>query len=281
VRAGGRDVAAIILCNPHNPLGRCYPLDIIGGYAKLCQDYGIHLIVDEIYALSVYDNPDLLGAEEFHSVLELDLNALRIDTGRVHVAYGISKDFGANGFRIGVVVSQNPRVRKAFYYTYFYDMVSTPPDILWSKVLTDRRYLDHFFYDNRRLLGEAYQYVTRWATFHGLDFYAANAGLFVMVSFRSVIEDPSKHGEKFDIMKEKAPITVARTFRDEDEFVAALLAAKVTVSLGRGFLFPEKGWLRVIFSLERDVTRVGLRRIEQVIGWPSWPGLNERSANEE
>lgn len=46
-------IAGLVLCNPHNPLGRCYLRDVIVRLMRLCQKYKIYLISDEIYALSV------------------------------------------------------------------------------------------------------------------------------------------------------------------------------------------------------------------------------------
>lgn len=55
-RRKGTRIAGLILCNPHNPLGRCYPEDVILRLMRLCEKYDLHLISDEIYALSVWEN---------------------------------------------------------------------------------------------------------------------------------------------------------------------------------------------------------------------------------
>lgn len=57
---------------------------------KLCQRYHIHLISDEIYALSVWDNPEHPGAVKFTSVLAIDVTGV-IDPSLVHVLWGLSK----------------------------------------------------------------------------------------------------------------------------------------------------------------------------------------------
>lgn len=38
---------AIILCNPHNPLGFCYTREAIVAYCKFAEKHNLHLIVDE------------------------------------------------------------------------------------------------------------------------------------------------------------------------------------------------------------------------------------------
>jgi aspartate/methionine/tyrosine aminotransferase len=45
---------ALMLCNPHNPLGRCYPPSTLIAFMRFCDKHGIHMLADEIYAMSVY-----------------------------------------------------------------------------------------------------------------------------------------------------------------------------------------------------------------------------------
>lgn len=103
----GVTTKALFLCSPHNPLGskdprhlyilffnkfqgRCYPRDVLIGLMKFCQRHKIHLISDEIYALSVWENPEASDAVTFESVLSIDTTGI-IDPGLVHVLWGMSK----------------------------------------------------------------------------------------------------------------------------------------------------------------------------------------------
>ncbi|EMC98346.1 hypothetical protein BAUCODRAFT_121220 [Baudoinia panamericana UAMH 10762] len=54
-RDEGMGIRALLLCDPHNPLGRCYPRDTIIASMRLCSKYGIHLLSDELYAMLIYD----------------------------------------------------------------------------------------------------------------------------------------------------------------------------------------------------------------------------------
>ncbi|KAJ6151006.1 acc synthase, partial [Penicillium chermesinum] len=89
-KAAGKTIKALIICNPHNPLGRCYPRETLVEILHLCDSKGIHLISDEIYALSAQDREDR-PSEEFVSVRSIDLTNV-IDPSQVHVMYGMSKD---------------------------------------------------------------------------------------------------------------------------------------------------------------------------------------------
>ena len=101
----GIKVRGIILCSPHNPLGghrvpaifciltkqgRCYPRNVLVEFLKLCQRYQIHLISDEIYALSMWENKDYPEAIPFTSILQVSSPDI-IDPNLVHVLWGVSK----------------------------------------------------------------------------------------------------------------------------------------------------------------------------------------------
>jgi bifunctional pyridoxal-dependent enzyme with beta-cystathionase and maltose regulon repressor activities len=42
--SNGTPIRALLLCHPHNPLGRCYSKDVVEAYLQLCGKYGIHFI---------------------------------------------------------------------------------------------------------------------------------------------------------------------------------------------------------------------------------------------
>lgn len=96
-----------MLCNPHNPLGRCYPQEALTEIVKLCARHGIHLLVDEIYAMSVYHIPDDSKAETFTSILSLDTDRY-ISPNYVHHLYGMSKDMACGGLRLGCIHTSKP-----------------------------------------------------------------------------------------------------------------------------------------------------------------------------
>lgn len=107
----GVSIKALLICNPHNPLGRCYPRETLEALLRFCQKYQIHLISDEIYAISVYEDDD--SASGFVSILSIDPTELGVDPTLIHVLYGMSKDFAAAGLRLGCLISQNQKFMQA------------------------------------------------------------------------------------------------------------------------------------------------------------------------
>lgn len=46
-----------MIVNPHNPTGRCLSKETLNAYAVFAEKHDLHVISNEIYALSVFDNP--------------------------------------------------------------------------------------------------------------------------------------------------------------------------------------------------------------------------------
>ncbi|KAG9941940.1 PLP-dependent transferase, partial [Aureobasidium melanogenum] len=66
-RDQGISIKALLLCNPHNPLGRCYPLETIKAVMQLCKKYSLHLFADEVNFrpfLDMTDHKDEWAAED-------------------------------------------------------------------------------------------------------------------------------------------------------------------------------------------------------------------------
>lgn len=103
-KARGINIKALVICNPHNPigektptfkgkahdsLGQCYPRETLVALLRFCASKGIHLISDEIYALSVY-NQEGDGSRRFTSLRAIDTSGI-IDSSHVHILHGMSK----------------------------------------------------------------------------------------------------------------------------------------------------------------------------------------------
>ncbi|KAB8246174.1 pyridoxal phosphate-dependent transferase [Aspergillus flavus] len=107
----GVSVRALLICNPHNPLGRCYPRETLEALLQFCQKYQIHIISDEVYALSVYE--ENTSTDGFFSLLSIEPANNGVNPALIHVLYGMSKDFAAAGLRLGCLISQNQKFLQA------------------------------------------------------------------------------------------------------------------------------------------------------------------------
>ncbi|KAL2674268.1 hypothetical protein Neosp_012719 [[Neocosmospora] mangrovei] len=160
-----RNVKCRMLClsNPSNPQGRWYSKQTLEALASWCAQRRMHLVVDEIYALSSFSkendqgNPDDGGLVPMSSILSVPTQE------NVHCLYGLSKDFNMGGVRMAFLVSRNAQVRAAV-----------------SKI-TPR-------------LSHAYHQVATALETHGIPFERAEAGLFVFIDLSAWIhhfQDPA------------------------------------------------------------------------------------------
>ncbi|KAJ7792981.1 PLP-dependent transferase [Mycena olivaceomarginata] len=250
----GLKIKALLIPNPHNPLPQIAPKEVIQGYALLAQKYNIHLIVDEVYGLSTFESayPPALNVK-FESVLTFDLSAIGVDPSRVHVLAGPTKDFGASGLKLGLLISlQNPGLLNLLRPLFYATPISSVSDLLFARVLQDRPFVERFLADNRTALAEAYEFVAEWLMFHNLEFTRANAGVFVVVDFAP-------------FLARIAP-TSAYPMEKLDLGVAALVREKVFMKPTNLMGDPIPTRFRLIFSQPRGTMAMALRRIEKAFG---------------
>ena len=250
-RNRGVTVKALILCSPHNPLGRCYSRSALMAYLKLCAKYQIHLISDEIYALSVWDNTkDDTPTEPFTSILSIASHS-NINPALVHVLWGMSKDFGANGLRLGCIISQhNEALREAMKSIAIYSYASSLSDHVASNILENTNWTDSYIVENRKRLSEAYSHCVDFLKKNEISYaLGANAAFFLWVDLGKSYS--KRHGV------EGKDVT--------EEVMEALLQQKVYLASGAVFGSETPGVFRIVFSHPRDFLDEGLRRVARAI----------------
>ncbi|KAM0255721.1 hypothetical protein ACHAQJ_005475 [Trichoderma viride] len=247
--AEGTRVTGLVLCNPHNPLGRCYSRDTIVELLRLCEKYHINFIGDEIYALSVWENTidTDVPLEPFTSCLSIDLAGI-IEPSRVHVIWGMSKDFGANGIRIGALISQaNQPLHAALIPVSLYSSASSISEHATANMLDDDGWTEAYIAENKRRLARQYELVVSWAKAQGITYRpGVNAAFFLWANLGSFYQSLHPNFAIGDLNK-----TIS----------TALLKHKVFLASGTAFGSEEPGWFRIVFSHPEDYVREGLKRV--------------------
>ncbi|KAL6229488.1 hypothetical protein BDW75DRAFT_225029 [Aspergillus navahoensis] len=253
-RNTGKRVRGLMLCHPHNPLGRCYPRETIIKLMQLCQKYHMHLISDEIYAFSLWENTVDQNPQpvEFQSVLSIDAKDI-IDPDLVHVLWGMSKDFGANGIRVGVLISQaNKNLHLALKSVSLYSYASGFSDYLTSALLEDFQFTDSYIRENQKRLGDAYAYTVDLLKSHGIEHApGCNAAFFLWVNL----------GKRYRELHPEMP--------DSDDVgkmvMQRLLQRKVFLASGELFGAEQDGWFRIVFTQPKEYLKEALQRISAAI----------------
>jgi aspartate/methionine/tyrosine aminotransferase len=260
-----KTVRAAIVCNPHNPVGRCYDREALIEYGRFAEANDVHLIFDEIFALSTYKPSSTNGGkaqEPFHSALSIDWQTeAGCHPGRIHVIWSASKDFGVNGLRIGTLISQcNPDLLRAMKATAKLYMVSSPADALFCSLIEDERVYHDFIKTNAARMAQAYDIFVHWADHHTIEYTPCNAGHFILLNLHRFLPT---HVDGKQLQNDAAR---------EGALWTKLLENAVCMTPGSNYHHPTLGMFRLTFTLRRPALLEGLARIERALGLPAWPG---------
>ncbi|KAJ6667167.1 hypothetical protein lerEdw1_017145 [Lerista edwardsae] len=247
-QAEGVRVKALILLNPQNPLGDIYSLSEMHDFLEFAKRHELHVIVDEIYMLSVFDD-----SAAFHSVLEMDRLP---DPQRTHVMWGISKDFAVSGIRFGTLYTENQDVSNAVASLCYFHGVCGPVQYKIAQLLRDRDWINQVYLRaNHERLKAAHTFVTDELKTLGVPFLNRSAGFFVWIDFRKYL----RRG----------------TFEEEMVLWQRFLDNKVLLSCGKAFECGEPGWFRIIFADKIHRLQLGMQRVREVLEEHEREILNE------
>ncbi|KAF4333558.1 1-aminocyclopropane-1-carboxylate synthase [Fusarium beomiforme] len=241
----GVNIKIVLIVNPHNPLGRCYNKSTLISIMKFCQNHRLHLLSDEIYACSVFDTDE--PAVPFTSILSIDPSEL-IDPELLHVTYGLSKDFGAAGLRLGAIITRSQSVLRAIEAAMRFNNPSGASLAIGSTMLEDRGWCRAFIASSRLRLTQAQRHITSQLSNMDIKYLpGSNAGFFVWVDLSPYL--PSELDGELN-----------------EEFALAKRLHKAGV-----FLHPreehsiEPGWFRMVYTQDPRTVTEGLRRIRKAI----------------
>lgn len=178
-------IRMLLLTNPDNPRGQIMSTADLESVMIWAHGKGIHVIADEIYALSVF------GPSPFTSV-----GRLRRDLGdHLHIVWAFSKDFGMSGLRCGVLVTQNKALQDTIELQASWAGVSGHTQHVLAEMLNDRQWVQDYLGEMRRGLRESATAVTRELTLAGIPYVQPDAGFFVLCDLRQWLEEPSWDAE--------------------------------------------------------------------------------------
>lgn len=237
-RRDGVIVRAVALTSPDNPVGHVYPARTLREVGEVARRHDVDLIVDEIYANSVF------GPEPFVGVLDpavcADTDGTRAE--RTHVVWGFAKDFGLSGLKIGVLHTGHPEVRAAARALAYFAPVSTDTQLLARELLADEDWVEEFTAEHRRRLGRSYDRAAGLLTEWGIPHVPASAGF-------SVWTDLSGWLDSLTLAAEHA------LWRDIWE------ATRVNILPGAVFGCPGPGWFRICHTTDPAVVSDGITRL--------------------
>jgi aspartate/methionine/tyrosine aminotransferase len=237
VAGAGRPVKALLFTSPDNPLGTVASPEEISMVLAWANDHDLHVVFDEVYALSVF------GDRAFSSCAEL-LPSLG---ERVHIVWAFSKDFGASGLRCGVLVSENQAVNAAVNALAYWACCSGLTQYLLGDMISDETWVDSYIGSMRELLRGAHTRLAGALDAGGIRHLPAGAGVFVLLDLRSHLATPTWEAE-------------------HALWLAILEQARVNLTPGGACHVGEPGFFRLCYAgLPTETVEAGVRRIVRLL----------------
>ncbi|TPX35593.1 hypothetical protein SmJEL517_g02106 [Synchytrium microbalum] len=174
----GIKIKSLLLTNPHNPFGTIYNADLFRSILVWAASRKLHVLVDEVYALSRYDQP---SSTEWVSILDMDLP----DPTRTHLCWAASKDLCANGVRLGAFYTfNNPVILKAMQMLCIFARPSSLAEAFVRNMLADETWFHEFVVENAVRLKSAYERCTSRLKEHSIPFVVASSAFFIWIDLR-------------------------------------------------------------------------------------------------
>ena len=248
--AEGTTIRALLISNPHNPLGRPYSAETLKAYLQVCAKYNIHLLSDEVYCKSNFPSNDFPSPPPFVSVLSLDLRSI-INPALVHVIYAMSKDLCANGIRIGALITPfNPTLYRAFRSIATFTRPSHLAEVAWLSLLratVPTGSWSEYFGILASRLTESYNYTTSILNQHFIPYAPASSTSFIWLNLSRYLVQPSTFQAELDLNLRMAH------------------EARIWLAAGQSFGAEEFGWYRLTFASPREELEEGLKRLVKML----------------
>jgi len=248
-RRTGKTIKAVLLSSPNNPLGLVYPKDQLIALYRWTRTHNLHLISDEIFALSTYR-----GDTPFVSIFA----ALKDENPHpdyVHLTYSFSKDFCLSGFRSGFFYSENADVLRAVKSAAGFLSGSNYAEWTIHKLLSDTTWVGNFLVESRQILNRAVTEISQALATANIPYFEnAAAGLFLLLDFSKYLTEQDKWAEE----------------RKLNTFLS--LEGKLILIHGEGLVSYKPGVFRMVFTLYESRLY-----IDRILNFPEifaqkWPG---------
>ncbi|RTE75249.1 hypothetical protein BHE90_010273 [Fusarium euwallaceae] len=243
----------LFLCNPQNPQGRCYAPKTLHALAKWCARRGMHLVADEIYALSGFHHDSCSEMEQFSSVLSIPSDGVLRDN--VHCLYGLSKDFNMGGMRLGFLVTRNEQIRSAATRATWFTWITAFTDHFAAHFLGRLDLIKSYVTLYSRRLSAQYARTVDALERNGIPYNRANAGLFIFIDLANWLE----------YFKSPDAASRPRDLSLELKLCDWLIEHGVFLNAGEFAGSDRPGHFRLVFTEVPDATVLAIERIREAL----------------
>ena len=190
-----RKVKMLVFTNPNNPTGTVYSEEEMRIVLSFCRRHHIHLLSDEIYALSVKPASEMKeGENRFISFAKLLENDPVQDD--VSILWGFSKDLGLSGFRLSVLVTRNKELHSVLNELIHFCEVPANTQSFASNMLEDKKFMEEHVALLQRQVLDMRNLMERELDRMKIPYFKGIAGFFVWMDLRAYLKENSYEGEQ-------------------------------------------------------------------------------------
>jgi len=273
----GAEPKILLLSHPNNPLGICYPPDVVKECIDWARDRKVHLISDEIYAGSVYKNTKLDGKDTFQSALTLAADYQPSSTGLgkglnigpyIHFVYSLSKDFALSGLRVGAAYSENEAIQIPMQKLNDLCQISSQTQLTVERMLssppngnlksTNMLWTDFFMPQNQNRIRLRCERLQNCLDDSGISYLESDSGLFVWMDMRTFLPPREKESE--------IETQNSMDKRERQLYLELLHQYGLLFTPGRSMRNELPGFFRCVFTAASDVEfDLALKRIKAFV----------------
>ncbi len=250
LKAQGKCFKILLLTSPDNPTGCRYTEQQLREIADWCIQHQVHLIVNEIYGLSLIDTQveelqgEYQGTGNYISFAKIMSD---VASDYLHLWYAFSKDFAMSGLRVGVVHSRNEAFMTALGNVNIPHLVSNHTQWMLGEMLKDTDFIESYIKENKVRLNRSYLLVVEVLKTLEIPYVPSRGSLFVWADFSKYLKADSAQGE-------------------EDLWVDIYKNTGILLTPGIGFQHQKKGLFRMVFTVVPfEHLEVAMERIKKYL----------------
>ncbi len=232
LKAAGKCFKVLLITSPDNPTGCMYAERELRKLAEWCMQHKVHMIVNEIYGLSLIDTEGALhkmnySDEGTYTSFAKIMHVANSDY--LHLWYAFSKDFAMSGLRVGVVHSLNKAFIKGYGNANVPHLVSNITQWMIGELLKDDDFIEQYIIENKIRLNQSYQLVIKTLNKLEVPYIPSRGSFFIWADFSKYLQENTDQSEEqlwLDIYKNTG----------------------VLLTPGIGFQHQKNGLFRIVFT---------------------------------
>jgi aspartate/methionine/tyrosine aminotransferase len=281
-----RPPRVLLLSHPNNPLGICYPPDVMTECIDWCREHEVHLISDEIYAGSVYREKKMEkkndGEEKDTFVSAMSLASGHEDSGGgdgekkglglgpyIHLVYALSKDFALSGLRVGVAYTENEEILLPMQKLNDLCQISSQTQLLVERMLSahvagggssNEKFVDVYLKSNRNNIRTRCDKLQQCLTDMDIPYLPADSGLFVWMDFREFLPQLEES------ITEETESLSSKEHRERQLYLKLMKEYGLLFTPGMSMRNERAGFFRCVFTAaSEEEFELGLERIRTFV----------------